>query len=120
MTNEEITAAFTAIKQAIEQYNGKLKGWIAFFDASVSEPMPFEDVDDLSKVQPVGGGGTSFQCIFDYINNEMKERPNSLVILTDGFSDFPDEKEAHGLDTLWLLTNKERTPTFGRTAYLNI
>jgi len=65
-------------------------------------------VADAKDLRPVGGGGTSFSCIF----REMKAvgvEPPWMVVLTDGFcEDFgPDP----GVPVLWILT-KGRNPTF--------
>lgn len=41
----------------------------------------------------------------------MKDNlPATLVILTDGYSDFPDEKVAKGIPVLWLINNKKVNP----------
>ena len=39
MTDDMITAAYTEVKGAIDQFDGKLKGWLGFFDAAGLEPQ---------------------------------------------------------------------------------
>lgn len=59
----------------------------------------------------IGGGGSNFDCIFRYVEKNMKDNlPATLVILTDGYSDFPDEKVAKGIPVLWLINNKNVNP----------
>ena len=41
MSDKAITAAYSEIKGAIDQFDGKLKGWLGFFDAAIIEPQPF-------------------------------------------------------------------------------
>ena len=72
--DEDITAVYSEIKGAIEQFGGKLLGKLGFFDTDVTAPVPFESVDDLMKVVPCGGGGTDFRCIFEYIQKSFKEQ----------------------------------------------
>ena len=117
MSGEMISAAFSEIKGAVDQFDGHLRGWLGFFDAEVIPPRPFEDVDSLKKIAPQGGGGTSFSVIFEYVTAHMQqEPPSSIIILTDGYADFPRESAAMGIPVLWLLNNEEITPPWGRIA----
>lgn len=120
MRNDMITAAYSEIKGALEQFNGKLKGRLGFFDAAVVPPKPFGDESELEIIKPIGGGGTSFQVIFDYVFQEMPEAANNLpvciVILTDGYAPFPEQAAARGIPVLWLLNNEDVTPPWGKTA----
>jgi len=114
MSDDEVSAAFSEVKGAIEQFNGKLKGWLGYFDAAVVEPQPFEDVGDL--IKPVGGGGTSFGVIFSYVERFMQANPPAcIIILTDGFADFP-KKNKLGIPVLWLINNNAVNPPWGKTA----
>ena len=111
MSKETITACFSEIKGALEQFNGRLAGYLGFFDAAVVPPVEFSSVDELKVISPVGGGGTSFSCIFEYVRTEMQDRkPMAIVILTDGYAPFPDEKEAEGIPVLWVVTTDQEIP----------
>ena len=117
MSDGMITAAFSEIKGAIDQFGGHLRGWLGFFDAEVTPPLPFEDVDSLKEIAPQGGGGTSFSVIFEYVAAHMQqEPPSSIIILTDGYANFPEESAAMGIPVLWLLNNEEITPPWGKIA----
>ena len=121
MSDDMITAAYSEIKGAIDQYDGKLQGWLGFFDAAIIEPKPFSDEDEFKVIKPVGGGGTSFQIIFEYVNKYMVEKlPASIVILTDGYAPFPPENETNGIPVLWLLNNDIVNPTWGKVARITI
>lgn len=67
MSDDMITAAYSEIKGAIDQFNGKLKGCLGFFDSAIIEPKPFESEDEFQIIKPAGGGGTDFQIIFEYV-----------------------------------------------------
>jgi predicted metal-dependent peptidase len=117
MSDKDITLAYSEVKGAIDQFNGKLKGYLGFFDAEVVPPTPFESVEDFLKIKAKGGGGTSFEVIFNYVNKAMVENlPKSIIILTDGYAPFPDEKKANGIPTLWLINNNEINPPWGKVA----
>ena len=115
MSNKSINEAYTAIKDGIDQFSGKLSGWVAFFDTDVVAPVPFNDDKKLDIKQANGGGGTSFHCIFDYIKEHMTDRlPAAVVILTDGFAPWPPQKNALGVPVLWLINNRKATPPWGK------
>ena len=121
VNDKALTVAYSEIKGAIDQYDGKLKGWLGFFDAAVVDPIPFSDVEELKKIKAYGGGGTSFRCIFEYIKDYMHDNfPKTLVILTDGYAPFPDIEETMGIPVLWLIDNDKVTPPWGKVARIKV
>ena len=117
MTKKMVTQAYSEIKGAIDQFNGKLQGWLGFFDAAVVEPTPFVGEDEFQVIRPKGGGGTDFAIIFKYVQTHMQENPPaSIVVLTDGYAPFPDEKETQGIPVCWLINNKDVNPPWGTVA----
>ncbi|MBQ7564550.1 MAG: hypothetical protein IJT16_11245 [Lachnospiraceae bacterium] len=119
MSEKEITVCYSEIRGAIDQFDGKLSGWLGFFDAKVAPPKPFEDLDEFLGIRPVGGGGTSFQIIFDYVREHMAEEPPaSIIILTDGYAPFPKQEQAMEIPVLWMINNKDIKPPWGRVARL--
>ena len=62
----------------------ELSGQIAFFDTELSEFSSFENAEDVAAIEPIGGGGTSFECIFNrLIKCKQEEFPVGIIILTD-------------------------------------
>ena len=121
MSDKEITAAFSEVKGAIDQFDGKLKGWLGFFDAAIIEPKPFESVDDVLKIKPAGGGGTDFQIIFEYVHQHMENKlPACIIILTDGYAPFPQEHLAQDVPVLWLIDNNDIEPPWGKVARIKV
>lgn len=121
MSDDMITAAYTEVKGAIDQFDGKLKGWLGFFDAAIIEPQPFQDEEEFRIIKPAGGGGTDFQIIFEYVIKHMEDKlPASIIILTDGYAPFPQEKLAGGIPVLWLLNNEEVNPPWGKIARISL
>ena len=119
MSGREVAQAYSEIKGAIDQYNGKLQGWLGFFDAEVTAPKPFSDESEFKMIKPRGGGGTDFHVIFDYINEEMTDKEiASIIIMTDGYAEFPEEVASNGVPVLWLINNERVTPPWGKIARL--
>lgn len=117
MSDDMIAAAYSEVKGAIDQFNGKLKGWLGFFDAAIIKPQPFSDENEFKTIKPAGGGGTDFQIIFEYVFHHMSDKlPASIIILSDGDAPFPLEKLAGGIPVLWLLNNEEVNPPWGKVA----
>ncbi len=115
MTDDMVAQAYSEIAGAIEQFHGRLRGMLGFFDAAVYPPVPFEEVSDLKAIRPRGGGGTSFFAVFAYLE-KLPKPPSSLVILTDGYANFPPQSASHGVPVIWLINNEIRTPPWGRVA----
>lgn len=119
ISSKELSVIFSELKQAMEQLPG-LSGILSFFDTSVSAPQEFESIEDLENIQPVGGGGTSFKAIFRYLQENMShELPCGIVILTDGWADYPEEKEALGVPVLWIILNNERDTPWGECVHID-
>ena len=121
MSDDMITAAYSEVKGAIDQFDGKLKGWLGFFDTAIVEPKLFINEEEFRIIKPAGGGGTDFQIIFEYVQKHMQEKlPACIIILTDGFAPFPKEKLAGGVPVLWLLNNDEADPPWGKIARITV
>jgi len=117
MSNEMVSSAYYEVKGAIDQYGEKLQGWLGFFDWQVKEIKPFSDVEELLKIRPIGGGGTNFKNVFIHINNKMQDNPpTAIIILSDGYADFPDEIMTNGIPVLWVINNDKVEPPWGKVA----
>ena len=104
MNDEMLTLCYSEVKGAIDQFDGKLRGWLGFFDAGIVEPVPFNTVEEFTAIHPAGGGGTRFDIIFKYVNEYMTDNlPACIIILTDGYAKFPPESDALGIPVLWTI-----------------
>lgn len=116
-----ITAAYSEVLGALVQFGGKLEGWLGFFDAEVIPPQPFSDESELKIIRPAGGGGTSFEIIFQYVADHMaQDPPASIIVLTDGYAPFPPQALAQNIAVLWLLNNESVQPPWGKVARLKL
>ena len=70
----------------------------------------------ISSTQPAGGGGTSPQCVSNYLKDNKIE-PTVLVMLTDGYVDsWPTDP---GVPVLWLIyENESARPPYGTVAHV--
>lgn len=102
VTGEELTCTMAEILDAMRQAG--LKGRISFFDSNITEPEPFEFENDLKNLTAQGGGGTSFHIIFRYLKEKLyPDLPRAILIFTDGYARFPEQKAALDVPVLWLI-----------------
>ena len=121
MSDDMIAQAYQEIRGAIDQFGGKLEGYLGFFDAVIVPPIPFSSIEELEIIRPYGGGGTNFYVIFDYIEQKMSENPPStIVILTDGYAKFPKESKSNGIPVLWVINNDKVVPPWGKHTVITI
>lgn len=99
-----------------------MKGMVSFFDTEVSTPMPIEDLKDFLKIKvPMPNGGTSFHSIFHYAAcNKRKYNPKGMIILTDGYAEFPNKNPLKDVGVLWVVVNNPQAkPKFGKYVHIN-
>jgi predicted metal-dependent peptidase len=77
------------------------KAMIGSCDTVAYGPHEVVDVQELVDYEPEGGGGTHMPAIFDKLEKE-DIRPDMLIILTDGYTDFGD---APGYPVVWVCTS---------------
>lgn len=112
---DALSQFYAEIQSAIEQFSERIQGQVGFFDRKVYAPQPFMSKAEFLKIKPIGGGGTSFNIIFNYVKEHMVDRNIScIVIFTDGGANFPEEDAAMGIPVLWAINNEEITPPWGK------
>ena len=88
------------------------------FDTRVYNPRQFdsENLDSITDYEVQGGGGTDFDCVFEYFKEEQIE-PKRHVMFTDGYpgGSWGDE---HYCDTVFIIHGSTTiVPPFGQYAY---
>ena len=94
-----------------------MEGKLSFFDTEVTDPIDFTDEDELLSIKPVGCGGTSFYSIFNYLKKKTnpEERPEAIIILTDGYAPFPPEDAAMNIPVIWIISDSSVVAPWGVT-----
>lgn len=118
ISDAALSEALGEIRDAILQIES-VSGYISFFDAEITEPVAFESFDEVKKLDPIGGGGTDFCQIFDTVPEFFKENPpKAIIILTDGYADFPSEEETRDIPVFWIIVDSYVTPPFGECVHI--
>jgi predicted metal-dependent peptidase len=76
---------------------------VVYCDASVNHVDEYEPDDFPVKLEPRGGGGTSFKPVFEWVD-DYGEDVECIVYLTDGYGD-QNYIDPPCVDTVWLTTN---------------
>ncbi|MDF2534118.1 MAG: hypothetical protein K0R18_275 [Bacillales bacterium] len=102
--DREIRTFISECVGCMNQFGGKVRGWLIYCDADVAAVYELEDAEHS---RPAGGGGTDFRPVFDWVE-ENTEDCAGVVYLTDGYGTFP-AKPPH-YPVLWVLTTDYEVP----------
>lgn len=104
VSDEELAAALLAIGQMTGTLG--LPAWLYSFDAKVSGKGTRLRPGQAPRLTRQGGGGTQFQCVFDYLRDHRVPKTGTMVIIiTDGWGE-STLRCHHYYDVFWLLTTK--------------
>ena len=90
------------------------------FDTDTYNPKDFnsENMDLIEEYEPMGGGGTDFDCIFKYLKDNAID-PKRLIVFTDGYP-CGSWGDADYCDTTWIIHgDPDPNPPFGTFAIYN-
>ena len=121
ISDDDLTVFYSEIVGAVNQFGGKLTGYIGFFDTVAYDPIPFDSIEDIKKIKPLGGGGTSFEAFLKKTNKLQESNTlniSSVVVFTDGYCSYPD-KNPITMPLLWVMTTDSEAP-FGRTTHMHV
>ena len=76
---------------------------VGTFDTDVHNVQLYssDNLEDIDSYQLEGGGGTDFECMFDYMKSHEIE-PKKLVVFTDGYP-YGSWGDPNYCDTLWVI-----------------
>ena len=117
ISSEQARDFLTEVKGITDQFE-EFKLHILSFDTQVYNPQVFssEEGGDIGTYEPHGGGGTMFECVWDYLKEQGIE-PKKLVFFTDGYPcgtwGDPDY-----CDTIFVIHGNDKIiAPFGETAH---
>ena len=90
---------------------------VVYCDAAVQGTSEYVPDDLPIEIRPLGGGGTSFRPVFEWLDNYDGE-VECLVYLTDGYGD-QHLLDDSSIPTVWLTTGKADFP-FGDVIEFNV
>ena len=117
ISNEMALDFLSEVKGMMELYNSYTIH-VYCFDTEIYNPVTFSDDygEDITTYEPMGGGGTDFDCCFEYMKRE-DINPKQFIMFTDGYpcGSWGDENYC---DTLFVVHGNENIEApFGVTAH---
>lgn len=91
---------------------------VVTFDTEAYNPAQYnsENLDDICDYEVKGGGGTDFDCVFNYLK-ENEIEPKRLVMFTDGYP-FGSWGDENYTDTVFILHGTTTiVPPWGQYSY---
>ena len=85
ISNEMALDFLSEVKGMMELYNSYTIH-VYCFDTEIYNPVTFSDDygEDITTYEPMGGGGTDFDCCFEYMKRE-DINPKQFIMFTDGY-----------------------------------
>lgn len=116
ISNEQGMAFLSEVAGMMDIFDG-FKIHVACFDTQVYNPRTFtsENLDTIDDYELAGGGGTDFECFFEYLKEEALV-PNRLIVFTDGYP-CGSWGDPDYCDTTWIIHGDPNpNPPFGQFA----
>jgi predicted metal-dependent peptidase len=116
ISNKQAQAFLGEIAGMMNAFDG-YKIHVFCFDTETYNPKDFnsENMDSIDEYEPMGGGGTDFDCIFEYLKTNAIE-PKRLIVFTDGYP-CGSWGDPNYCDTTWIIHgDKNPNPPFGTYA----
>jgi predicted metal-dependent peptidase len=121
ISEEQCKEFLSEVKGIMDQYQDfTIHLWS--FDTKVFNPKVFtpDNMDELEDYKLGSGGGTEFECNWDYMKEEGIE-PKKFIMFTDGWP-FETWGDEHYCDTVFLINNpyeRDIEAPFGLTVQYN-
>ena len=116
ISNKQAQQFLGEIGGMMDSFDG-YKVHVFCFDTETYNPKDFssENMDIIDEYEPMGGGGTDFDCIFKYLK-DVGNVPKRLIVFTDGYP-YGSWGDADYCDTTWIIHgDKNPNPPFGTYA----
>lgn len=91
---------------------------VAQFDTKIQRTDVWEEDDEFEKLEIVGRGGTSLDCVARHM---LEEKPTAAIIFSDMECSPMSPVGLEGIPVLWvcLKSNSGHTPSFGDVIHIN-
>jgi predicted metal-dependent peptidase len=116
ISNKQAQAFLGEISGMMDAFDG-YKVHVFCFDTDTYNPQDFtsENMDSIDSYEPMGGGGTDFDAIFNYLK-KVGNVPNRLICFTDGYP-CGSWGDPDYCDTTWIIHgDPDPHPPFGQFA----
>jgi predicted metal-dependent peptidase len=120
MSEKMLRDILSEVKGIMESYTTfRLHLWSFDTDVYNAKVFTSENLDEIMEWDPMGGGGTDFECNWDYMKDNEIE-PKYFVMFTDGYPGRGWGDELY-CDTMFVIHGTTSiTAPFGVTTYYDL
>jgi|688.fasta_scaffold00172_2 predicted metal-dependent peptidase len=118
ISQADATAFMSEVVGIIEQYSEFIIDIWCFDDAIHNhQHINGDNITDLLFYDPQGGGGTNFDCNFEFMKETRNDPPKMFIMFTDG-EPFGSWGDPNYCDTIFVIKGNEgRLSPFGQTLH---
>jgi predicted metal-dependent peptidase len=120
--NEELAQFWGAVEDISKRLS--VQTYVMQVDAKVHSFEKFKHRPNKTGYEVKGRGGTDMVEIFRYLNDHPEIKSKTLVVLTDGWTPYPEPKDLRGRKVLWVITAKDMVakvpPGIGTAIWLDV
>lgn len=115
VSDHDVLRFNSEVKYVKDQFRPE-KMTLILFDTKIQATYEFGEDDEFEKVVIIGRGGTSLDCVHDWIE---KNQPTAALVFTD-MECYPMEKLTHPIPVMWIVTGHGgHTPNFGEVIQID-
>jgi hypothetical protein len=107
-TTDEITNNVANLAGIIEAVNPQ-RLTMLWWDDGDPEVQELDEASDLTKLKPIGGGGTDAHGVCKWLKDQH-DVPDLIINFTDGYFTYPKEKAWPNCPIIWAISTKEKVP----------
>ena len=115
ITKEQLETFSSEASAVLASYDTTIR--VIYCDAAIKGEQVFSRADLPFKLSPMGGGGTNFKPVFEYITEKLYS-PKCLIYFTDLFGTFPDKEPDYPI--MWLVPDTEINRTVQKVPFGDI
>jgi len=105
ITEKELQQFASEVSSILQTYEATIH--LVYCDAKIHNTMTLTRADLPLELKPIGGGGTDFRPVFDWVEKEDIS-PSCLIYLTDLYGAFPKDEPEYPV--LWISTTQQNVP----------
>jgi predicted metal-dependent peptidase len=113
IAQRELSLFVAEMEEIISEHQPE-KVHVLYFDESVQRADTFDQGVQV-EVQPKGGGGTNFCCVFEHVEDNAMQ-PQTVIFFTDMWGRFPSDEPDYPV--IWAASSSRTTAPFGEVVSL--
>jgi predicted metal-dependent peptidase len=112
MDNSDLVAALSECQAIFANYSGSVTVITGDTEAGCVQT----GIRNVKAIRLIGGGGTDMANLIKYAETKLRTRPDIIIVLTDGYTDWPEQSNRNGNPKLVIGLTRNTLEETRRTA----